>query len=198
MSLSMAMGIAQGAMSILGGSSARREALNAAAEQYNTNRLWSDNRYEIKQENLLAMADEVASQAGMQLTDLAYDTLKAQASVASKQIESEVFGNTAARNIQMVKTREALTADNIMQAAEAKTREVNSQLRSAYYSYQAENVASANAYNNTVRQQPSTFDIVAGGIGAGVGAYSQGLNIENASMQNAILTDQYDKLKGGG
>lgn len=194
----MAMGIAQGALGIFSGLSARREALNAAAEQYNTNRLWSDNRYEIKQENLLAMADEVASQAGMQLTDLAYDTLKAQGTVASKQIESEVFGNTAARNIQMVKTREALTADNIAQAAEAKTREVNSQLRSAYYSYQAENVASANAYNNTVRQQPSTFDIVAGGVGAGVSAYSQGLSLENAGLQNSILQNQYDKLQGVG
>ena len=192
----MAFGIAKGMFDIIGGITARQNALNAAAEQYNTNKLWIDNRYEIKQGELLAAGDEVARQTGMQLTDLIYDSVKAQGTVAARQAETEVFGATAARNINMVKMRQALTTDNIMQQAEAKTAEVNSQLRSSYYDYQTQNTQNANAYNNTVRQQPSTFDIVAGGIGSGVSAYSQGLSIDNATKQNAILTDQYNKLLG--
>lgn len=206
----MTMGLISGGLQIFGGLSARASQSKANKEAYAANFARINQADAIKQNDLQLIAQDVNNELGMQLTGLVYDTLRASGTTAATTAEREVFGNTAARQQNMVAMKAALSKDSLVQAAEANMIEVQNQMRTQKYAYESQHADNAQTYKNAQAQLPSTLGIIAGGIGAGASAYSSGLSMEGAKTanalgqaqlglvksQNALLNQQYISLLG--
>ena len=180
----MAFGIAKGALSIFGGMAENRARKEAATKQYNANKLFIERDQAVMYENLQFAGQEINNQLGMALTDLEYQANAQQAAMAAKRAETNVYGNTAVRQRAVAQMKEALAEDRLIQQGEAQMTDLQSKLTQVKYQTEAKHAQNAQAYNNAMAQQSSTFDIVAGGIGAGISGYSQGMDL--ASQRAAL------------
>lgn len=184
MALPMAMGIAQGVFSILGGISANRKNTEAAKAEYSSNKLFIERNQSVAQNSLDYMAQEVNNQVGMALTDLVYSTEVSNAQNRAKRAETGVFGNLAQRKEAVMAIREEMAKDKLIQQGEASMVDVQSKMRELKYKTEDEHHQNLMAYNNRMSQNKSTFDILAGGVSAGVSGYSSGQSL--ISTQNTI------------
>lgn len=176
--------LVSGGLKILGGFGERARQTEIAKKTYNANKLWIERDEGVATENTLYLGDEVNRELGMQLTQLGQEANRAFAKTAATTTESNIYGNTAARLQGMSKMKEALAEDNLVQAAESKMTDIQSKLTQIKYDTEARHVQNAQSYNNAINSQPSTFDILAGGVSAGIGGYSQTqqLNIQSAQL----------------
>lgn len=184
----MAYGIAKGALSIFGAAAENRARQKAATEQYNANKLFIERDQAVLYEQLQFAGQEVNNQIGMALTDLGYQANAQQASMAAKRAETNVYGNTAVRQRAVAQMKEALAEDKLIQQGEASMLDIQQKLTQAKYQTEAKHAQNAQAYNNAMSQQSSTFDIITGGIGAGISGYSQGMDL--ASQRAALQVSQ--------
>ena len=184
----MAFGIAKGALSIFGGMAENRARQEAATKQYNANKLFIERDQAVMNENLQFAGQEINNQLGMALTDLVYQADAQQAAIAAKRAETNTYGNTAVRQQAVAKMREELAEDKLIQQGEAQMTDIQAKLTQVKYQTEAKHAQNAQAYNNAMAQQSSTFDIVAGGIGAGISGYSQGMDL--ASQRAALQVSQ--------
>lgn len=181
----MTMGLVQGGLSIIGGMQRNAAIKKAATQSYNSNKLWIEKDQAIAYENLQYAGDEVNRELGMQLTNLVYEANKAAAAQGAKTAETNVYGNTAARQQMVIRMKEAMAEDNLVQAAEAKMTDVQARITETKYATDAKHAQNAQSYNNAMSQQQSTFDILAGGASAGFSGYSsaQQFNIQSAQAK---------------
>lgn len=180
----MAFGIAKGALSIFGGMAENRARKEAATKQYNANKLFIERDQAVMYENLQFAGQEINNQLGMALTDLVYQANAQQSALAAKRAETNTYGNLAVRQQAVAKMKEELTEDKLIQQGEAQMTDIQAKLTQVKYQTEAKHAQNAQAYNNAMAQQSSTFDIVAGGIGAGISGYSQGMDL--ASQRAAL------------
>ena len=184
----MAFGIAKGALSIFGGMAENRARKEAATKQYNANKLFIERDQAVMYENLQFAGQEINNQLGMALTDLVYQANAQQSALAAKRAETNTYGNLAVRQQAVAKMKEELTEDKLIQQGEAQMTDIQAKLTQVKYQTEAKHAQNAQAYNNAMAQQSSTFDIVAGGIGAGISGYSQGMDL--ASQRAALQVSQ--------
>jgi hypothetical protein len=195
MSLSMAMGIAQGAMSIFGGMAKNAAIEKAATEQYNANKLFIERDQGVLNEQLRFAGEEINNQVGMALTDLLYQFNKAEAQQTAQQAETNIYGNTALRKRAGLAMREALQEDRLIQQGEAQMTDLQTKLTQVKYDTEAKHAQNAQAYNNAMAQKSSTFEILANGVSSGISGYSSGQDILNA-QKSATLMDKQIALFG--
>ena len=194
MSLQIAMAAAQAGLSILGGMAENAAIEKAATEQYNANKLFIERDQSVLNENLLYAGQEVQNQAGMALTNLIYTSKKEFAKQEAARAETNIYGNTAARQQAAADMRKELSKDAIMQQAEAALVDVNNKLRDAKYQTEAKHVQNAQNYNNMMSQRKSTFDLVMGGVSAGMQGYSQANSYMSSQNAFAIQSAQAEMM----
>ena len=186
----MTMGLVQGGLSLIGGMQRNAAIKKAATESYNANLAFIERDQAVLNEQLNNAGNEINNQAGMALTNLVYDALRAQGQQTAKRAETNVYGNTAARQMAVLAMKEELSKDNIIQQAEAKLTDVSNKLREVKYQTEAKHAQNAQSYNNAMSQQQSTFDMVAGAVGSGVSGYSQAMDFGMAQNSLAIQQQQ--------
>ena len=184
----LAFGIAKGALSIFGGMAENAARKKAATQQYNANKLFIERDHSVLNEQLQFAGQEINNQLGMAFTDLMKQANAQQAAIAAKRAETNVYGNTAVRQRAVAQMKEALAEDRLAQQGEAQMTDIQAKLTQAKYQTEAKHAQNAQAYNNAMAQQKSTFEIVTSGIGAGIGGYSQAMNL--ASQQAALQVSQ--------
>lgn len=184
----MAFGIAKGALSIFGGMAENRARQEAATKQYNANKLFIERDQSVLNEQLQYAGEEVNNQVGMALTDLLYQANAQQATMAAKRAETNVYGNTAVRQRAVSQMKEELAEDRLIQQGESQMMDIQQKLTQVKYQTEAKHAQNAQAYNNAMSQQRSTFDIVTSGIGAGISGYSQGMDL--AAQRAALQVSQ--------
>lgn len=130
-----------------------------------------DQSYRVTSSQLQDKARELGNQYGMQLTKAQYQNLDNTAKTAVMMSNSGVFGQTAQRRMQENAIKEELTIDDIQQNYEAGLVDVQNEMRNAKYSYESGSMQNAIQFNNTMAQQQSGFEILAGATQSGLGAY---------------------------
>jgi hypothetical protein len=164
-----------------GSSAAGNAAIGKAAkEQSRVNALWAAKNEAIKQESNKNMSAEINSQLGAQLSNLLVQAQTAKGQLAVKSTESNIYGNTAARQQNMVQMQAALSKDNLIQAAEAKLLDVQNRASDLKYETESSNAQNAQSYNNAMSQQQSTLGIISGAFGAGLSAAGSAASLGSA------------------
>ena len=172
-------GISAG-MSILGGMSGNAAIEEAATDQYNANKLFIERDSDIVQEGYQYAAEEVNNEVGAMLSSLVAQARTMKGQQTTQRAETNVYGNTAARQDAVLATKKALSADNLVQQAESKMVEVQTQMRQANYQTQSQHASNKQNYNNMMSQQQSSFEMVTGAVSAGLSGYSAGLGLQSA------------------
>ena len=165
-------------LSLLGGIAGNSAISKAAKQQYGANKLFIERDQAIANQQNEYVGDEINNEIGMALTDLLFQSRKAQASTAARQASTQIYGNTAVRQQIAIQMKEALTADSLAQAAEAKMLAVQNKFSDIKYATEAKHAQNLQSYNNMMSQQQSTFNILTSAATAGLSGYSSGLNLE--------------------
>lgn len=182
--------IISGGLNILGGMAQNAAIKKAATKSYNTNNLWIQKDQAIQNENLQFAGDEVNRQLGAALTDLLYQANREQATLTAVQAEKNAYGNTALRQQAVAKIKEELSEDRLIQQGEAQMTDIQSKLSAVKNATDAAYAKNAMDYNNAMSQRKSTFEIIAGGIGAGISGYSTAQGIKSANNTLALQEAQ--------
>jgi len=184
----MALGLIQGGLSIAGGLARNAAIEDAATKQHNANKLFIERDESVLQEQLQFAATEVGNQAGAALSSLVVQARSTAATVAAQTAETNVYGNLAARKQGIVRMREALQADNIMQAAESKIVDVQTKMKEVKYQTESRHAQNKQDYNNAMTQKQSSFEILANGLSAGISGYSTGMDLMSGMNTLALQT----------
>lgn len=196
--------IISGGLNILSGMSNNAKIQKNATAIYNADKLFIERDQGIAQEGLDYNAQELQQQIGMALTDVVYTGLKTEGVVRAKRAETGTYGNTAARQEAVMAMREEMAKDKIIQQGESSMVDLQTKMRQLKYETEDRHRQNLMAYNDRISQKQSTFDMIAGGISAGISGYSQGLSMDSAATalesQKTVLEMQkiqLDLLKGG-
>lgn len=176
--------IISGGLNILGGMAQNAAIKKAATEGYNANKLFIERDQSVAYESLLYQGQELNQQVGMALTDLGYEANRQFAAQEAKRAETNIYGNTAARQQAVAKMREALAADKVVQQGEASMMDINNRLRETKYQTEAKHAQNAQSYNNAMSQRKSSFELLVGGASGALSGYSTALNLNTA--ENAL------------
>jgi len=177
-----------GGLSLLGGLFGNQAIAKQAAAQFNANTLFIERDKSVVNNQIGLQGRDVNAELGAALANLGYQAATASGQVATTQAERNVYGNSARRQQIAVDMQKALATDNLAQAAEAKMLQVQQQYTEAKYQSESRHIQNAQQYQQTMSQQKSTFDIIAGAAVAGFTGYSQGLSIDSAT--NTIAAQQ--------
>lgn len=182
-----------GGLSLLGGIFGNQAISKQAAAQFNANTLFIERDKSVVNNQIALSARDVNAELGAALANLGYQAATASGQVATTQAERNVYGNSARRQQIAVDMQKALAADSLAQAADAKMTDVQTQFSNIAYQAEAKNIQNAQAYNQAMSQQQSTFDILSGAAMSGFSAYSTGLGIESATNTIAMQKVALDK-----
>lgn len=169
----IAGGIGAG-LSILGSMESNAKLTRQANENFNATLSTLYQKRSIDFENLQYQGDEVNRAIGAQLSQLIGEANVAEAQQVAAQIEKNTYGKTAARLNQAIKIKEALAADNIVQAGEASMYEVQSKLSTANYAYNSGVQQASIQRANMLNQRQGTFEMLAGAASTGMSFASAG------------------------
>lgn len=175
-------GISAG-LNIFGNIAGNAAITKTATSQYGAQKLFIDRDDKVLQTNAAYEAREVNNEIGMALTQLERQAAEAYAKATATRAESNIYGNSAARQQAVLDMKKALSSDSIMQEGEAKMVAVQNKMREINYSTQAKHVQNLQNYHNAMAQRKSTLSIVADGLAAGASGYSMGQGMELASAK---------------
>lgn len=178
MALPIAMAGVSAGLSILGGLSGNAAIADAATKQYESNKLFIERDSAVLQEGLQFAAQGVNREVGMALSNLVAQGRQAEAQMASQRAETNVYGNTAARQQAVLAIKEELTEDNMIQAAESKMTAMQTKMTEAKYQTEAKHQQNLQSYNNMMSQQQSTFEIATSAFSSGLSGYTTGLQMK--------------------
>jgi len=193
MTAPIAAGVVTGGLSILGGILGNQAIAKQAKAQYTANQMFIERDRRVSNQQTQYLGRDVNTELGMLLTNLGIQAAQAQGQVTTTQAERNVYGNSARRQQIAVDMQKALAADSLAQAADAKMTDVQTQFSNIAYQAEAKNIQNAQAYNQAMSQQQSTFDILSGAAMSGFSAYSTGLGIESATNTIAMQKVALDK-----
>lgn len=183
-----------GGLSILGGIFGNQAIAKQAKAQYNANQMFIERDRQVGNQQTQYMGRDVNTELGMLLANLGIQAAQAQGQVTTAQAERNIYGNSARRQQIAVDMQKALAADNMAQAAQAKMQDVQTQFSNIAYQAEAKNIQNAQAYNQAMSQQQSTFDILGGAAVAGFSGYTSGLAIDQQTKTLDILDLTAKKL----
>lgn len=167
-------GVGGAALSYMGNRAANARISKTASANMEATQKMNLQSYDVQKTQLLDKAEELNNQLGTELTNLVYSSMKATGAATTQQAETNAYGNTASRIQGNVRMKEALTADQITQAAESKLVDIQNELRTAKYNYETGNIQAGINYNNTMLNTKSNFEMI-------VGAASTGLSLGAAA-----------------
>lgn len=194
MALPIAIAAASAGLSVLGGIAQNKAITQAATAQYEANKLFIERDYSVTSENLMFQAGEVNKELGMALTALNQEVNRLQGKVTTKQVESNVYGNTAERQQMVLQIQKELQKDSLAQAAESKMVDVQTQMRNAKYATEAQHAQNMQNYSNMMSKRQSTLSLVANGLSAAASGYSMGQGMELASAKLDALKNTSAQL----
>lgn len=178
--LPIALGAASAGLGVLGGIAGNNAIEKQAKATYESNKLFIERDAAVAANDLLIAGRDVGSAMGMALTELGFAQRSASATLAANTIEREAYGATAAKLQQTTAIKAELSRDSVVQRAEAKMEQVNTQLRSNYYKEQSQQLQNIQAYNNSMSQRSSFLELASGAIGDFAGGFSMGTAIESS------------------
>lgn len=162
-----AMG-AGAALSYLSSTAANKRIAETASSNLASSQALASQNYDVTTSQLQDKAQELNNNLGMELTNLIYSSVKSQAQGTTVLAERSVYGTTANRVLENVKMKTELTKDQLIQSAESKLVDIQNNLRNAKYNYESGNIQSGINYNNTMMQQKSSTEIIAGSLSTGL------------------------------
>ncbi|MEO1942855.1 MAG: hypothetical protein ABGY11_01010 [Candidatus Thioglobus sp.] len=171
---------------------ANARAAAASAEQARINRLWAAKDERLKQEGNKNARAEVDRQLGAALTQLQFQFNAGEGTLVTKQADSNIYGNTAARQQNVLKMKRELGKDQLVQQAESKLIDVENSVVSTANSAALSQAQITQTYNNAMSQltPPAAiaFSAISSGISAGVGVLGAGssLGVVNPSAISGI------------
>ena len=177
MLLPIAMAGVSAGLSVLGGMAGNAAIEEAATQQYESNKLFIERDSAIAQEGLQYAAQGINNEVGAMLSNLVSQGRQANAQMASQRAETNVYGNTAARQQAVLAIKEELTEDNMIQQAESKMTAMQTKMRETKYQTESKHQQNMQSYNNMMSQQQSTLEIATGAFSAGMEGYSFGSQI---------------------
>lgn len=185
MALPIAMAGVSAGLSILGGIAGNAAIADAATKQYEANKLFIERDSAVAQEGLQYAAQGINNEVGAMLSNLVAQGRQANAQMAAQRAETNVYGNTAARQQAVLAIKEELTEDNMIQQAESKMTAMQTKMRETKYQTEAKHQQNLQSYNNMMSQQQSTLEIASGAFSAGMQGYSLGSQINAANAAEA-------------
>jgi len=185
--LPIAMAGISGGLSVLGGIAGNKAITETATAQYGAQKLFIERDNKVLQTNAGYEAREVNNEIGMALTQLEQQARQAIAKSTATTAETNIFGNTAARQRAVLDMKKALSADAVMQEGEAKMLSVQNKMTEIKYQTEAKHVQNLQNYHNAMSQRKSTLSIAADGLAAGVSGFSTGQNIALAGNKLAAF-----------
>lgn len=162
-----AMG-AGAALSYLSSASTNKRIAETASSNLASSQALASQNYDVTTSQLQDKAQELNNSLGMELTNLIYSSVKSQAQGTTVLSERNVYGTTANRVLENVNMKTELTKDQLIQSAESKLVDIQNNLRNAKYSYESGNIQSGINYNNTMMQQKSSTEMIAGSLSTGL------------------------------
>ena len=120
-------------LSVIGGIAGNAQAeanAKAQAQMLYTN-------MKTKVESLTQQAEEINRRVGMELTNVAFQNLKNQATTSNVVVEKNIAGNVTNRMYNMGDIKKNLIADQIKQQAESNMVSMQREMMNAKYDYEA-------------------------------------------------------------
>ena len=155
-------------LSILGDLEANSAIRKAAQSSYKGNKAFTERDQAVTFNQLNQLGQDVNRQLGAELTNLVFAANEANAVESVKAAESMAFGNTAQKNQAMTAMKAALAQDSLVQRAEAQMTDVQNQLTSAKYAFEAKHIQNLNNYYNAMSQQKTALQIGISALGSGL------------------------------
>lgn len=154
-------------LSILGGAARNAAITKQANENYNNTLLSLGIQRGVEETNLLAQADEINNQIGLELTNILQEQRRAKANTIVNTTERNVYGATAARMQGQVDMDAAGMVDNVVQAGEAAMTNTQVNLTNAMYQYNQGVYAASQTRANALNQRQGPLELLAGGVSSG-------------------------------
>lgn len=189
MSLPIAMAGISAGLSVLGSIEGNKAITKAATAQYEANKLFIERDNAVIQNNLQMAGRDINNEVGMALTKLNFQGNSSLATIKAASAESNVYGNLAARKTGVLEMKQALEADSLMQAAEAKMTDLQVEMSNQKYATEAQHAQNMQNYSNQMSQRKSTLGIIAEGVSAGLSGYSAGTSLKS-SMTSLELAEK--------
>lgn len=155
-------------LSYMSSSAANAKIGSIASSNLASSQALASQNYDVTTSQLQDKAQELNNSLGMELTNLIYSSVKSQAQGTTVLAERNVYGTTANRLLENVNMKTELTKDQLIQSAESKLVDIQNNLRNAKYSYESGNIQSGINYNNTMMQQQSSTEMIAGSLSTGL------------------------------
>lgn len=196
----MTMALVSGGLQVAGGILGNKENTANAKAEYYSNKAFIERNYDVTQNSYEYAGEELNNQIGAALSDAVYSTLKAKGSLGASTAETGAFGNTAARKQAVLALRAEMQKDRIIQQGESQMVDLQNKMAELKYATEDQHHQNKQAFNNRMSQNKSTFDIIAGGVSAGISGYSSGLSMQSAELANKsaqnIVDLQEEQLAG--
>jgi hypothetical protein len=182
----------------LAGSVSGNKAISAqASRQYEANKMFIDRDRGVLETQIGLAGIDVNSELGAKLSSLGIQAEQLFAATAASQAESNVYGNSARRAQLAVEMQRELSADNLVQAAESKMLDVQKQYTQAMYDFDDKSTQNLQAYDNTMSQQQSVFEMASNSLSAGIGGYTAAQSILNGMKSADLIKQQTEELRAG-
>ena len=172
------IGVGMAAVSVASSVSSNAAIADAAGKSAEANKLYTERDMAMQHESLSVAARGVNNEVGMMLSNLVAQGRQAEAQMASQRAETNVYGNTAARQQAVLAMKEELTEDSMIQQADSKMEAMQTKLTEASYGADARHAENMQSYNNMMSQQQSTLEIASGAFSSGLSGYTTGLQMK--------------------
>lgn len=177
MSLAIAGGVVNAGLSIMAANARNAAIENTANQNFNTTLAMVDQELGVNVAGLYDKAQELNSKVGLQLTDLLYKEKAASATQVAANVESNIYGQTAARRNNAIKMDAALMEDNIIQAGEAAMKDIQIGMSNAKYNRDSGIYRASIQRASAINQMASPFEIAAGAFSAGMSGANAGAQL---------------------
>lgn len=152
-----------GALSIFGGAARNAAITEQANQNFNNTLLSLGIQRGVQETNLLAQADDVMSQVGLELTNIQQEQRRAKANTITNTTERNIYGATAAKMQGQVDMDAAGMADNVMQAGEAALKNVQTGLTNSMYQFNQGVYSASQQRASALSQRQGPLELLANG-----------------------------------
>ena len=125
--------------------------------------------FKVQENNIVETGKELNRQIGMELTNVRFEGLKAQASTSNAIVEKEIAGATAARLYNDSGIKETMISNQLKQKSESNLSDLYSNLMTNKLSYESGMMDSTTQFYN---QLQSPLEITSKAVSAGLSGAS--------------------------
>lgn len=164
-------------LSIMGANARNAAISKQAKENYSASLLSLDQQRDVAVAGLMDKATDVNAQIGAELTNLGFQEKEAGGKQAAVNVETNIYGITAAKRQGAVAMDAAMMEDNIIQKGEAAMKDVQINLSNSKYQYEAGVQRASQTFASSMNQMATGGEITAGALSAGMSGAMMGYNL---------------------